>query len=78
MGWDDYLSDEHFRTMNANRRAMKRTHTTEEEVLEMRRLYWKEGWTERQIREKFGLSKSQTHKIVKGQVWVHVWMPEDY
>ena len=78
MSWDDEIDDEHYRKLSANRRVIRRSHTTEEDVLEMRRLYWHEGWTEKRIREKFGMSKSQTHKIVKGQVWVHVWPKEDY
>ena len=78
MAWDDELPEAQHKQLRIARVQIKTAKVTEEQVLEMRELYWHKGWSNRQIREKYKLSRSTVHKIITGQTWQHVWMPEEY
>lgn len=77
--WDEGdVPEVQHKRVRINRVLTRSAKITEDEVIEMRRLYWKEGWSYKQCQEKFGMSKTQTNKIIRGLVFAHVWMPEDY
>lgn len=44
----------------------------EADVIEMRRLYFREGWTQQQIADKYGVSQSHAGKIINRISWGHV------
>ena len=49
----------------------RNTHLTEELVLEIRRLF-KEGVTQKELREKYNTGKTQTYYIVNRKSWKHI------
>jgi len=59
------------RLLTSNRRANAAGKLTESQVIEMRELY-KNGWSQREIREKFKISQSQVSGILTYKFWKHV------
>lgn len=50
---------------------------TAPEVLEIRRLYHKEGWTQRQLSHQFDVAAVTIGRIVRGESWRHLPMQEE-
>lgn len=49
---------------------------TEESVTEMRKLYLQDGLSSREIAKRFGIADSHVFRIVKGECWKHIPLPE--
>jgi predicted XRE-type DNA-binding protein len=49
---------------------------TEEDVLEIRRLYDEEGFKQRHVAERFGITQVQVSAIVRRVAWPHVRAPQ--
>ena len=58
-------------------RTDKRTKLTEQDVLELRRLYRGGEWTVKRLAERYGVSRSAVCTAARGVSWSHVEEPAD-